>query len=439
MGYLRVSGQRQVDKWSLPAQEAAIRQWAEREGHADLTIRVEPGESAWSDELRDRPVFAATMDDIAAGRFGVLAVVKLDRFARSVLVAVQQLRELYRHNCALVSLAENWDFGTASGRFQFHLMVGLAEFDSSMKSERVKGAIRQKRLAGGYHGQLPFGAAYGPNGALVVNPAQADALAFVLDLYQRRGAAHVAAQLTSRGVPTQRGRDVWQPISVHSIIKSGAWLLDQPEPWPSRYRAARDRPHLARTSHHRNVNLLTGLLRCACGGVVLYSTKRGDKRYLECRRYSKERPHGLHCPYVKTTVDHYERIVTDWFLAVPPLKERPEDASVAEARIRLAERRRIAEEIYYDSGDRSAYRARLAALDAEEAALPLPLPLGEALIAEVAEAQREWPTLTTAARNAILKVVLSRVVLTGRDVAIEPSPDVARLLAGVGERVAGVG
>jgi transcriptional regulator with XRE-family HTH domain len=91
------------------------------------------------------------------------------------------------------------------------------------------------------------------------------------------------------------------------------------------------------------------------------------------------------------------------------------------------------------NGDRSAYRARLAALDAEEAALPLPLPLGEVLIAEVAEAQREWPRLTTAARNAILKVVLARVVLTGRDVAIEPSPDLARLLAGVGERVAALG
>lgn len=430
--YLRVSSPEQAEKFGLSAQEQAGKNWCAEQGYPEPAVKVEPGVSAFSDEITDRPAFAALMADVEAGQYDLIVVDQIDRFARSNLVAVQQLRHLYRHDCALVSLKERWDFSTASGRFQFQLMASLAEFDSRLKSERVRAAIRQKRLAGGYHGQLPFGAMFGPGGALVINPAQADALALLLDLYTERGAVHVAAQLTSRGVPTQRGKEVWQPISVHSIIASGAWLLDQPEPWPTRYRAARDRPPLARTPGARGVNLLSGLLRCGCGGVLVYSTtrKRTGQRYFECRNYSKARPHGLHCPHVKTTVDYYEAIVTDWFLSIPPLKEVPEDASVAEARIRIAELRRRAEEIYMDNGDRSAYRARLAALDAEESALPLPLPLGEVLIAQVARMQAAWARLTTREKNAVLRSVLQKVLITGRAVEVVPTPELAALLAG---------
>jgi DNA invertase Pin-like site-specific DNA recombinase len=433
-GYLRVSTEGQAtDGYSLSAQESAIRKYCADNGLPEPVLRIDAGRSAYSDDISDRPAFAALMADIEAGHFDTVIVARLDRFARSNLVAVQQLAWLYQHGATLVSLAERWDFATASGRFQYQLMSSLAEFDSRLKSERVRGAIRQKRLAGGYHGQLPFGAKFGADGALMVDPERADALRWLLTEAANRGVHYLAARLTAMGIPTRRGNPVWSHSSVWTFIKSGAWLLDQPDPWPSLFRAARDRPRLPHTPASRGVNLLTGLARCACGGVICYSAKRNVKgeRYVECRLYARERATGRRCPhYGKATASYYEAIAERWFLSLPELEQLPEDASVAEARIRIAERRRIAEEIYMDNGDRSAYRTRLAALDAEEAALPLPLPLGAALIAAVAEAQAAWPTMTVAEQNRTLRGLLSAVRITGRDVAMVPTPELAALLAG---------
>jgi len=433
VGYVRVSSPEQAEKFGLAAQEAAIRRYCAEQGYPEPVVRIEPGLSAFSDELADRPAFAALMEDVAAGRFDLVVVDQIDRFARSNLVAVQQLRHLYAHRCALVSLKERWDFSTASGRFQFQLMASLAEFDSRLKSERTKAAIAQKRLQGGYHGGWPWGATKDGRGALVVDPARADWLRRILTLCAERGALVVAAHLTANNVPTAKGNAVWRPSAVHSFIKKGAWLLDQPEPWPTLYRAARDRPRLPRTTSARGVNLLSGLLRCACGGVVVYSSSRSKatgERYLECRNYSKERPNGHNCPYYgKYPAPHYEGIVERAFLALPALEEEPEDATVAESRVRLAERRAVAETIFFDNADRAAYRARLAALAAEEAALPVPLPLGAALATELPSIQALWPGLTTAERNGVLRRYIARVEVERQECRIAWVGAVAAMLA----------
>lgn len=432
-GYLRVSNPEQVEKFGLAAQEAAVRAWCATQGYDEPTIRIEPGVSAFSDDIADRPAFAALMQDVADGRFDIIVVARLDRFARSNLVAVQQLRHLYAHRCALVSLAENWDFSTASGQFQFQLMASLAEFDSRLKSERIIGAIAQKRLQGGYHGGWPWGSMSGPDGALSVDPARADWLRRILELCAERGALTVAGLLTEAGVPTARGHAIWHPSAVASFVKKGAWLLDQPEPWPTLYRAARDRPRLPRAPKGRGVNLLTGLLRCGCGGALVYSTVRQRKtgdRYLECRSYSRDRPRGTSCAIRgKRTAPHYEALVSAWFLALPPLEEVPEDDSVAQARLRLAERRMVEEDIYRRNQDRAQFAARMAAIDAEEAQLPVPLPLGAALATEIAELQALWPRLGVPERNAVLRRVIDRVVITGPECVIEPVQPLSRMLA----------
>jgi len=204
---------------------------------------------------------------------------------------------------------------------------------------------------------------------------------------------------------------------------------------------------LPRTGNGANVNLLTGLMRCACGGTVVYSSVRQratGERYLECRNFSKARPRGRDCPIRgKRTAPYYEELVAAEFLALPELIEEPEDSTVAEARVRIAERRRIIEDLYIESRDRATYDTRRAALDAEEAALPVPMPLGAALIAAIAQGQALWRAgeLTTREANSILRSVFSRVIISGPSVEIVPVPLLARLLASRrgGARVAGTG
>lgn len=178
----------------------------------------------------------------------------------------------------------------------------------------------------------------------------------------------------------------------------------------------------------------------------MYSSKRqpsSGERYLECRNYSADRPRGQGCPIRgKRTAPFYEALVAEAFLALGPFRELPEDSRVAEARVRLAERRRIIEDLYIESRDRATYDTRRAALDAEEATLPVPLPLAAGFITELARGQELWRAgaASVRERNALLRSSFARVVITGRECAIEPVPLLARLSEATERaRVVGVG
>lgn len=435
-GYCRVSTQEQSQEgYSLQAQQSAIRAYAAAEGCEVARFYIDAGVSAFSDDIAHRPAFNALMADIATGLFDRLAITQIDRFARSNIVAVQQLRFLYDHGCTLVSLAERWDFSTASGRFQFQLMSSLAEFDSRLKSERTSAGIAAKRAGGGHHGAVPWGAVRDERGRLSVHPERADTLRQILAWATEHGGLWIATRLNERGIPTRQSGKPWQQASVASIVNNGAWLADQPEPWPSLWLAARGRVKPLPVGADGVVNLLTGLLRCACGGILVYKYKSDSPhRYLQCRHYaSGARPSGHGCPYPrKRRAEYYEGVVEAWLLGLPPLTASGDDdgGAVAAQRLAIAERRRIAEELYFASMDRAAYRARLDALKAEEAALPVPVGGGQALAEEVEFGQQLWPGLNTREKNTLLRRLLVRVVVTGPECAVEPVAALARLVTG---------
>jgi hypothetical protein len=74
------------------------------------------------------------------------------------------------------------------------------------------------------------------------------------------------------------------------------------------------------------------------------------------------------------------------------------------------------------------YRPRLAALLAEEAALPTASVRTAALAERVAAAQALWPDLAAQERNEILRGIVVRIVITGPDLDIVPIPELATLL-----------
>jgi DNA invertase Pin-like site-specific DNA recombinase len=81
-------------------------------------------------------------------RIDTVAVWKLDRFARSVKHLVNAVSELEAHGVAFVSLKDNLDFSTASGRLMFHVISAMAEFERSLIVERVKAGLRNAKAKG---------------------------------------------------------------------------------------------------------------------------------------------------------------------------------------------------------------------------------------------------------------------------------------------------
>jgi putative DNA-invertase from lambdoid prophage Rac len=70
----------------------------------------------------------------------------LDRWARSSRELILEIQELLDKGVRFVSISDNLDFSTASGRLHFQILAAFAEFERSLISDRTKeGLARVKR------------------------------------------------------------------------------------------------------------------------------------------------------------------------------------------------------------------------------------------------------------------------------------------------------
>jgi DNA invertase Pin-like site-specific DNA recombinase len=95
-----------------------------------------------------RPALNRLMADTQRRRFAVLLVWKIDRFSRSLRHLVNALADLDAYGVAFVSLRDNLDLSTPSGRLMFQVVGAMAEFERALTQERVKAGLRLAQAKG---------------------------------------------------------------------------------------------------------------------------------------------------------------------------------------------------------------------------------------------------------------------------------------------------
>ena len=88
------------------------------------------------------------MIDAGRRRFDVVIVWRFDRFARSVSHLLRALEQFQALGIDFVSLSENVDTSTPTGKMVFTILGAVAELERSMIVERVKAGIRNARAKG---------------------------------------------------------------------------------------------------------------------------------------------------------------------------------------------------------------------------------------------------------------------------------------------------
>lgn len=101
-----------------------------------------------------RPAFQEMMKDAKRGKFSAIIVWRLDRFGRSIRDLVIHLQDLHDLGVDFISLKENLDFGTASGKLMFHLIAAFAEFESATIRQRVQAGVHAKIAKTGRWGRI---------------------------------------------------------------------------------------------------------------------------------------------------------------------------------------------------------------------------------------------------------------------------------------------
>jgi DNA invertase Pin-like site-specific DNA recombinase len=125
-------------------------QFAEARGWQVFDDYIDQGVSGSKDS---RPELNRLMSDARRRKFDIVLVWKLDRFGRSLRHLVNALAEFESLGIAFVSLSDNLDLSTASGRLMFNIIGAMAEFERELIQERVKAGIRNARAKGKHIGR----------------------------------------------------------------------------------------------------------------------------------------------------------------------------------------------------------------------------------------------------------------------------------------------
>ncbi|MFY9560143.1 MAG: recombinase family protein [Terriglobales bacterium] len=122
-----------------------LREYADRRGWSVVEEYVDHGVSGTK---ASRPALNRLMEDAQQRKIDTVLVWKLDRFGRSLRHLVNAIAELEAFGVAFVSLRDNLDLTTPSGRLMFQIIGAMAEFERSLIQERVKAGLRHARAKG---------------------------------------------------------------------------------------------------------------------------------------------------------------------------------------------------------------------------------------------------------------------------------------------------
>ena len=126
-------------------QLSELREYACRRGWKIVDEYLDEGVSG---SKESRPELNRLMADMHRRKFEVVLCWKIDRFGRSLRHLVNALAELDAHGVAFVSLRDNLDLSTPSGRLMFQVIGAMAEFERALIQERVKAGLRNARAHG---------------------------------------------------------------------------------------------------------------------------------------------------------------------------------------------------------------------------------------------------------------------------------------------------
>ncbi len=309
--YLRISTDEEHQPFSLGAQETRLGAFvASQPGWEHVKTYTDQYSGAYA----ERPALTEALRDARLGRYDILLVYRVDRFARSLKVLVGLLEELESAGVAFRSATEPIDTSTPTGRMLVQLLGVFAEFERATIIDRVVAGMERKAARGGWPGgAVPYGLRLDDDKHLAIEPAEFPLVERIFTRYgiDHAGAATIAAELNADACRTRSGRR-WSPKAVLFILRNRSYLGEvtfrdvchQPDQSlidphlfdkAQTVLAERGESYDRRMTHAHPDYLLTGLITCkSCGRnyVGVSAAGRGHRyRYYACftrQRYGKD-------------------------------------------------------------------------------------------------------------------------------------------------------
>ncbi len=328
--YARVSTEEQTEGYSIDAQRRAFHTLCQARGWTPHHEYIEAGKSAHTDDLRKRPVFKQAMDDALTGKYDVLVVHKIDRFSRKLRITLEYFEKLGKAGVGFVSIENQIDYSTPTGKFMLVMQGGLAELYSDNLSQETKKGWAERKAQGLYCGLLPFGAIKGEDGIPVPYPDTYPGLNMAFELATNGKTYREIAQSLNASGYRSTGNQGTRPFSkdtVAGILKNrfyigelpdgnGGWVKGKHSPfiseelWNLAQKASeRNRKAQKSVPRGRSTSSLTGLAHCAyCRGRMNIAEVVNGRKRMTCYTRTK----GWECPQKSMYLDIYENQLEEY-------------------------------------------------------------------------------------------------------------------------------
>ena len=217
IGYARVSTAKQVEAGlSLGAQEERIRQWCTMNDYQLVGLYTDAGLSGR--KFDNRPSMQSALN--ACKKATALVTYSLSRLTRSTKDLIHIAEQLHRQGADLVSVSENLDTTSATGKMMFRMLGVMAEFERDIIGERTSLAMQAKKAKGEYIGGfIPYGYQLADDGKTLIEiPAEQKIIQLAK---QSREQGHtleqIADQLYQQGCGTRKNKK-FLPYQVSRIL-----------------------------------------------------------------------------------------------------------------------------------------------------------------------------------------------------------------------------
>lgn len=215
--YTRVSTNGQEDGHGFDTQRTKIRQWAD----LNDVETVDWYEDTASGGNTDRPGLQEMTERLRSCEYDALVVYKADRLSRSLKDLLTVIDDVLEPcETAFISVTEQFDTSTPSGRLFLQMVGSFSEFERALITERLQEGRRSKAQDGGHAaGEVPFGYEKNAAGELVLS----DHAETVQRIFRMREEGEtmeaIADTLNAEGVETKEGGD-WYASTVSYILKN---------------------------------------------------------------------------------------------------------------------------------------------------------------------------------------------------------------------------
>lgn len=217
-GYIRLNKQRRnPKKFDLREQSRIVKKWSEERGYKIKQIFREIEPTSTSLEL---PKLKKLIKLIQKGHVKIIIVARLDRLTRKIRLYQELLCLFEKHKIRFVSIKEDLDSSTKSGKKVLEAIRILSLWDAKYIPDRTHEMIERKRERGESVGHAPFGYKYQKK-KLIPLTKELNIASIIREKREDENLSYhkIANFLNSRRLPSKRGGK-WYAETIKVICEN---------------------------------------------------------------------------------------------------------------------------------------------------------------------------------------------------------------------------